>query len=40
VPVTALGRTRGADLAVAGQFSIPVEELRTAWSTTLPVALG
>ncbi|GAB3661454.1 phosphoribosylformylglycinamidine synthase subunit PurL [Nocardioides korecus] len=40
VPLTTLGRTRGSELAVTGQFSIPVEELRTAWTTTLPVALG
>ncbi len=40
VPVTALGRTGGEDLSVEGQFSVPVAELRAAWSATLPAALA
>lgn len=40
VPLTALGVTGGDALAVDGQFEIPVEELRAAWTATLPAALG
>jgi phosphoribosylformylglycinamidine synthase subunit PurL len=40
VPLAGLGRTGGADLTVEGQFSVPVDELRAAWSETLPTALG
>ncbi|GAB2973828.1 phosphoribosylformylglycinamidine synthase subunit PurL [Nocardioides montaniterrae] len=40
VTVTDLGRTGGDALEVAGQFSIGLDELRTAWSATLPAALG
>ena len=40
VPLTRLGRTGGTDLVVEGQFSLPVEEIRAAWSATLPAALG
>ena len=39
VPLTSLGGT-GGDVVVEGQFSVPVDELRTAWTTTLPAALG
>ena len=40
VPVTTLGRTGGTDVAVEGQFAIPVDDLRLAWSATLPSALA
>jgi phosphoribosylformylglycinamidine synthase II len=40
VPVTALGRTGGAELTVSGELSVPLEELRDAWTATLPAALG
>ena len=40
VPLTPLGRTGGGDLTVEGQFSVPLDELRAAWSATLPTALG
>jgi phosphoribosylformylglycinamidine synthase len=40
VPLAPLGDTRGTDLAVEGQFTVPVEDLRAAWSATLPAALG
>ncbi|QYJ02848.1 phosphoribosylformylglycinamidine synthase subunit PurL [Nocardioides panacisoli] len=39
VTVTEIGVTGGDVLAVEGQFEVPVEELRTAWSATLPAAL-
>ncbi|HEX2893454.1 MAG TPA: AIR synthase-related protein, partial [Marmoricola sp.] len=40
VPVARLGETGGTSLAVEGQFEIPLEELREAWTSTLPAALG
>ncbi|WP_372728698.1 phosphoribosylformylglycinamidine synthase subunit PurL [Nocardioides sp.] len=40
VPVAELGRTGGSDLVVTGQFALPVAEIRSAWSATLPAALG
>ena len=40
VPVTHLGETGGSALAVAGQFDLPLTELREAWTATLPAALG
>ena len=40
VPVTELGRTGGDRLVVADAFEIPLEELREAWTATLPAALG
>jgi len=40
VPVTALGVTGGDALVVEGQFEVPLEELRTAWTSTLPAALA
>jgi len=40
VPATVIGRTGGDALEVAGRFSIGLEELRTAWTGTLPAALG
>jgi phosphoribosylformylglycinamidine synthase subunit PurL len=40
VPVGELGRTGGDQLVVEGLFGIPVDELRAAWSSTLPAALG
>jgi phosphoribosylformylglycinamidine synthase len=43
VPVLRLGETVGGDdaaLDVTGQFRVPLDELRTAWSATLPDALG
>ncbi|MGB0101140.1 MAG: phosphoribosylformylglycinamidine synthase subunit PurL [Nocardioides sp.] len=40
VEITALGVTGGDALVVDGQFEIPLDELRSAWSATLPAALG
>jgi phosphoribosylformylglycinamidine synthase len=40
VPAVVIGRTGGDVLEVAGQFSVPLSELRDAWSATLPAALG
>jgi phosphoribosylformylglycinamidine synthase II len=40
VPVTHLGETGGPGLAVAGQFDLPLAELREAWTATLPAALA
>lgn len=39
VPVTALGTT-GGEVLDTGLFSVPLEELRTTWTATLPAALG
>jgi phosphoribosylformylglycinamidine synthase len=40
VPLTPLGVTGGPDLVVADQFAVPLAEVRTAWSATLPAALA
>jgi phosphoribosylformylglycinamidine (FGAM) synthase-like enzyme len=41
VPAARIGHTTGsADLTVEGEFSIPLAELRAAWSETLPAAFG
>jgi phosphoribosylformylglycinamidine synthase len=40
VPVGELGRTGGDQLVVEGHFGIPLDELRAAWSSTLPAAFG
>jgi phosphoribosylformylglycinamidine synthase len=40
VPLGRLGATGGGSLVVAGQFAISLEELRDAWTATLPAALG
>ena len=40
VPVRRLGTTGGDALTVEGAFSIPLDELRHAWTCTLPAALG
>ncbi|WP_036226194.1 phosphoribosylformylglycinamidine synthase subunit PurL [Marmoricola sp. URHB0036] len=40
VPITSLGQTRGDSLSVTGLFDVPLEELRTAWTVTLPAALA
>ena len=40
VPVTSLGETRGDALVVTGQFELGLDELRTAWTATLPAALA
>jgi len=40
VPITSLGETRGDALEVDGLFGVPVEELRTAWTLTLPAAMA
>ena len=40
VPVTSLGETRGDALVVTDQFELGLDELRTAWTTTLPAALA
>ncbi|WP_375001790.1 phosphoribosylformylglycinamidine synthase subunit PurL [Aeromicrobium sp. CTD01-1L150] len=40
VEVASIGRTGGEAVEVAGVFSVGIEELRTAWSSTLPSVLG
>ncbi len=40
VPMTEIGTTGGDALVVDGAFVVPLDELRTAWTTTLPAALG
>lgn len=40
VPATELGTTGGDVLAVDGQFEVALDELRAAWTATLPAALG
>ncbi len=40
VPLTELGCTGGDTVAVDGQFEVPVDELRAAWTATLPAALA
>nr|WP_109507685.1 phosphoribosylformylglycinamidine synthase subunit PurL [Nocardioides speluncae] len=40
VPITPLGQTGGDTLEVEGQFTVPVTELRDAWTATLPTALA
>ncbi len=43
IPLTRLGATTSADaamLAVEGQFSLPVDQIREAWAATIPAALA
>jgi len=40
VPATELGTTGGDALTVDGQFEVALDELRAAWTATLPAALG
>jgi phosphoribosylformylglycinamidine synthase len=40
VPTRRLGATGGDALTVEDAFSIPLDELRTAWTSTLPQAFG
>ena len=40
VPITSLGQTRGDQLSVTGLFDVPLDELHTAWTSTLPAALA
>ncbi len=40
VPIAALGLTGGDALVVDGAFDVPLDELRAAWTATLPGALG
>ena len=40
VPIQRVGTTGGDALTVEGAFAIPLDELRTAWTSTLPNALG
>ncbi len=40
VPLTELGRTGGDALVVEAAFEVPLDELRTAWTGTLPNAFG
>ncbi|MCW2784281.1 MAG: purL [Marmoricola sp.] len=40
VPAAVLGVTGGDALEVAGSFSLPITEIRAAWSATLPAAMG
>ncbi|MCW2780218.1 MAG: Phosphoribosylformylglycinamidine synthase 2 [Marmoricola sp.] len=40
VPLTALGQTGGTGLVVEGSFEIAVEDLRAAWTATIPAAMA
>lgn len=40
VELASVGRTGGDAIEVAGQFTIPVAELKAAWQATLPAVLG
>ncbi len=40
VPVVAIGTTGGTALDVDGAFSVTVDDLRAAWTATLPTALA
>jgi len=40
VPIAPLGVTGGDALVVEGQFDVPLEELRAAWTATMPAALS
>jgi phosphoribosylformylglycinamidine synthase len=40
VELASVGRTGGTALEVAGQFSVPVAELKAAWQATIPAVLG
>jgi phosphoribosylformylglycinamidine synthase len=38
--LTGLGATGGTALVVKDQFEVPLDELRAAWSSTLPKLFG
>ena len=40
VAITELGVTGGDAVSVAGEFDVPLDELRATWTATLPAALG
>jgi phosphoribosylformylglycinamidine synthase len=40
VPATPIGVTGGSTLEVEGWFDVPLDDLRGAWSATLPALLG
>ena len=40
VELASVGRTGGTTIDVAGQFSVPVAELKAAWQATIPAVLG
>ncbi len=40
VRIAELGRTGGSSLSVEGVLDVPLQELREAWTATLPAALG
>ena len=40
VELASIGRTGGDAFEVAGQFSVPLAELRADWEATLPAVLG
>ncbi|WP_183099545.1 phosphoribosylformylglycinamidine synthase subunit PurL [Nocardioides pelophilus] len=40
VPMAEIGTTGGDALVVEGAFAVPLDEVRTAWTSTLPAALG
>ncbi len=40
VPLTSLGTTGGNSLVVEDAFAVPLDELRQAWTVTLPAVLG
>jgi phosphoribosylformylglycinamidine synthase len=40
VPITSLGETRGDSLAIDGVLDLPLEQLRSAWTLTLPAAMA
>ena len=40
VPLTELGLTGGDAVTVEGEFTLPIDEIRSAWSRTLPAAFA
>ena len=40
VPASVIGRTGGSSLVVEGRFEVALDELRQAWTATLPAALA
>jgi phosphoribosylformylglycinamidine synthase II len=40
VPLTALGVTKGRKIKVEDAFSVPIDEIRAAWTATLPAAFS
>ena len=40
VPATVIGRTGGDALEIEGEFTVPLDELRAAWTATLPAVFA